>query len=184
MVLSLCSEWRLSDYALLIIDMQYGNFLDPHPVHSGVELLEKVGSLIRKARSARIPIVFVQHTGGEGDPDEYGTEGWEIHPTITPASEDVIVHKETPDAFHETDLDQVLRDREINGLVVTGLQTEYCIDTTCRRACGLGYDVVLVGDTHSTWDSSVLSAQEIIEHHNNVLGGWFVELKNEADVQF
>jgi nicotinamidase-related amidase len=140
--------------------------------------------LVRKARSAKIPIIFVQHRGGEGDPDEYGTEGWEIHPSIKPASEDVIVHKKTPDAFLETDLDQELRDRGIDGLVVAGLQTEYCIDTTCRRAYSLGYDVVLIGDAHSTWDSSILSAQEVIKHHNNVLGGWFVELQNEADVEF
>jgi len=72
--------------------------------------------------------------------------------------------------------------RGIKKLVITGLQTEYCVDTTCRRAYSLGYDVVLVKDAHSTWDSGDLSAQQIIDHHNNVLGGWFVTLKNEEDV--
>lgn len=175
---------RSSDLALLIIDMQLGNFLEPHPIHNSVKLLENIGSLVQKAHSAKIPIIFVQHMGGEGDPDEYGTEGWEIHPSLKPTSDDVIIHKETPDAFHETNLDRELRDRGINGLIVAGLQTEYCIDTTCRRAYSLGYDVVLVGDAHSTWDSGILSAQAIIEHHNTVLGGWFVEMRNEVDIKF
>jgi len=64
------------------------------------------------------------------------------------------------------------------------LQTEYCIDTTCPRAFTLGYEVTLVKDAHSTWDSSLLKANRIIEHHNNVLGGWFVTLKSEREIEF
>jgi len=65
-----------------------------------------------------------------------------------------------------------------------GLQTEYCIYTTCRRAFSLGYVVILVKNAHSTWDSSCLTAQQIIWHHNYVLGGWFVVLKNEREIEF
>jgi nicotinamidase-related amidase len=59
-------------------------------------------------------------------------------------------------------------------LVVAGIQTEYCVDTTCRRAYSLGYDVTLVQDGHSTWDTPDLCAPQIIAHHNRTLGGWFV----------
>jgi len=170
--------------ALLIIDMQLGNFLEPHPVHEGDRLLKRVQSLIAKARSAQIPIFYVQNSGGEGDPDEYGTPGWEVHPSIKTGPNDFMVQKGSPDAFHETNLQEGLKSDGIMRLVVAGLQTEYCVDTTCRRAYSLGYEVVLVRDAHSTWDSGRLSADQIIEHHNDVLGGWFVTLKDERGVVF
>jgi len=174
----------MRDTALLIIDMQVGDFSEPDPIYKGNELLAKVKSLIARARSAQIPIVYVQNNGSSGDPDAYGTPGWKIHPSITPVEGDVVVQKQTPDAFHETNLHRELESRRIKKLVIAGLQTEYCIDTTCRRAVSLGYDIILVKDAHSTWDSSRFTAQQIIEHHNDVLGGWFANLKNEREIEF
>ncbi|UCE15945.1 MAG: cysteine hydrolase [Candidatus Bathyarchaeota archaeon] len=174
----------MSNTALLIIDMHVGNFSEPNPVYNANELLGKVKSLIRRARSAQTPIIYVQNNGSTGDPDEYSTPGWEIHPTIQPAEEDVVTQKQTPDAFHETNLHHELKSREIKRLIIVGLQTEYCIDTTCRRAFTLGYEVTLVKDAHSTWDSSTFTAQQIIEHHNNVLGGWFATLKDKREIKF
>jgi nicotinamidase-related amidase len=170
--------------ALLIIDMQLGNFLEPYPVYQGDRLVRKVKSLIAKARLAKIQIIYVKNTGSKGDPDEYGAPGWEIHPSIKPGLIDSVIQKDSPDAFHETGLQQELESKGIERLVIAGLQTEYCVDTTCRRAYSLGYKIVLIRDAHSTWDSESLSASQIIEHHNNVLGGWFVTLKDEKDVLF
>ena len=107
-----------------------------------------------------------------------------IHPTIQPNKGDVIVQKQSPDAFHETSLHDELTKRQVEHLYVAGLQTEYCVDTTCRRAFSLSYRVTLVEDAHSTWDSPVLGAQQIINHHNQVLGGWFTELEKEGELEF
>jgi nicotinamidase-related amidase len=59
--------------------------------------------------------------------------------------------------------------RGVTNLVVAGGMTEYCVDTTCRRATSLGYDVTLAGDAHLTRDNGVLTAANIIAHHNFVL---------------
>lgn len=174
----------MSDTAFLIIDMQVGNFSGSDPVYKGNELLSKVKNLIVRARSAKTPIIYVQNNGGSGDPDEYGTPGWKIHPSIAPIEGDVVVQKRTPDAFHETNLKRELETRRITKLIVAGLQTEYCVDTTCRRAFSLGYTVIIVKDAHSTWDSPLFTAQQIIEHHNYVLGSWFAALKNEKEIEF
>jgi nicotinamidase-related amidase len=174
----------MSDTALLIIDMQVGNFSESDPIYEGNELLAKVKNLITRARSARIPIVYVQNNGSSGDPDAYGTPGWKIHPSVAPVEGDMVVQKQSPDAFHKTNLHRELEARGIKRLVIAGLQTEYCIDTTCRRAFSLGYKVILVEDAHSTWDSQRFTAQQIIDHHNQVLGGWFATLKNERGIEF
>ena len=96
----------------------------------------------------------------------------------------VVIQKQTPYAFHETNLHSELTLKRIKKLVIAGLQTEYCIDTTCRRGFSLGYEITLVEDSHSTWNSSLFSAQQIINHHNQVLGGWFVTLKKEREIEF
>jgi nicotinamidase-related amidase len=153
-------------------------------VHEGENLLRKVKNLIKKARTADIPIIFIQNRGGAGDPDEYGTPGWRIHPSIKLMPEDMILEKETPDSFMGTKLYKKLELEKVKRLVVAGLQTEYCVDTTCRQAYSLGYDVILVEDAHSTWSSDLLSASQIKEHHNRVLGGLFVTLRKVKDVSF
>lgn len=94
------------------------------------------------------------------------------------------IQKTSPDSFSDTILHAELQNYDFEELVVAGLQTEYCIDTTCRRAFSLGYKVTLVEDDHSTWDSSFLKAEEIIIHHNLVLGDWFVTLKKEEEIEF
>ena len=102
--------------------------------------------------------------------------GWEIQQKLLVSENDQIIQKTTPDAFHKTQLSNVLF--ELNGehLIILGLQTEYCIDTTIRRAFSLGFKVTLVADCHSTWDSDILSAFLIINHHNQVLNGFFAQL--------
>ncbi|MFX1517847.1 MAG: isochorismatase family protein, partial [Promethearchaeota archaeon] len=99
-----------------------------------------------------------------------------------PHKRDLVIQKSTPDAFHDTSLKSELGSREIKEIIITGLQTEYCIDTTCRRAFSLNFEVTLVEDAHSTWDSDLLTAKQIISHHNAVLGGWFVTLKKTTDI--
>jgi nicotinamidase-related amidase len=172
------------DTAFVIIDVQVGNFGDAEPIYAGDDLLSRIGALIERARAADTLVVYVQHCGPKGAIDEPGTPGWEIHPALAPQEQDLIVQKRHPDAFQDTILQQELEARGIKKLVIAGLQTEYCIDTTCRRAYSLGYEVVLIKDAHSTWDTDLLSAPQIIAHHNEVLGGWFVSLMGAREVEF
>lgn len=169
--------------ALLLIDVQVCNF-HPDPVYKSENLLAILCVLREKARTAKAPIIHIQHCGPKGAVDEPHTPGWEIHPDITPRNNEVTILKHHPDAFQDTDLHSVLTSKGVTTVVVTGIQTEYCVDTTCRRAYSLGYKVILVENGHSTWDSAALTAPQIIAHHNDVLGGWFVELQKAQEIVF
>jgi len=79
---------KMVNTSLLVIDMQLGNFQGPDPVYDREKLLSKVQRLIGKARDEGVPIFYVQNKGSKGDPDEIGTPGWEIHPTIVPKEGD------------------------------------------------------------------------------------------------
>jgi nicotinamidase-related amidase len=171
--------------ALVVIDVQVGMFSASDPVYQGEELLARIGRLLGKARHAQIPIVYIQHRSErKGHPVEYGTAGWQIHPSITPLAGETIMHKQMPDAFYKTDLHRYLTAHNIKKLIIAGIQTELCVDTTCRQACSLEYDVTLVKDAHSTWDRELLTAPQIIAHHNALLSDWFVTTKDERDILF
>ena len=171
--------------ALLIIDVQKALFKIPNePIYQEKQLISNIGGLIDKARKSMTPIVYVQHATQTGGFMEPNTPGWEIHSVISPQKGDIIVSKRTPDSFHETVLKEELDKNGIGRLVITGLQTDYCIDTSCRRAFSLGYEAVLVSDAHSTINSKVLDAEKIVAHHNNVLGSWFCELKSAEEIEF
>ena len=94
----------------------------------------------------------------------------QFHPAVAPAPGEVVIGKTASDAFHETPLQAELQRRGVKAVVVTGMQTEYCVDTTCRRAISLGFDVTLVADGHTTRDGS-MAAADVIRHHNAVLPG-------------
>ncbi len=139
-------DLTLNNKALLIIDMQLGNFIGDDPIFKGEELLKKAGKLISKFLSAACPIIYIQNMGSTGDPDEPGTPGWHIHSELVPPTNNLIIQKTTPDSFYKTNLNKLIQSFHIKHLYVLGLQTEYCIDTTVRRAFSLGYKVTLVRD--------------------------------------
>lgn len=66
----------------------------------------------------------------------------------------------------------MLQEKGIEHVILSGMQTEYCVDTTTRRACSEGYKVTLVSDAHSTFNTEVLRAEDIVKHHNTVLGAF------------
>jgi nicotinamidase-related amidase len=170
---------------LLVIDLQRGMFGAGGAPHDGEAVLSRVANLLEKARSRGIAVLHVRHDGGPGDDLERGTPGWDIHPAVAPQDGEPIIDKDRCSAFHGTDLHERLQARGITRLVIAGMQTEYCIDTNCRAAHGLGYAVSLVGDAHTTFDSPALSAEQIVAHHNLTLrNGGFVKLVDAAAVEF
>jgi nicotinamidase-related amidase len=153
---------------LLIVDVQVGLVgLMSAKVQRSV--LPKIETLLTKARTSGIPVIYIQHDGPKGHPLETGTKGWEIYPPFRPTDGEHVIRKRESDSFFGTTLQQEIEKGGITHLVVAGGMTEYCVDTTCRRATSLGYDVTLAKDGHLTRDNDVLTAANIIAHHNFVL---------------
>ncbi len=145
--------------ALLIIDVQQS--LVDEGIWDCERILERLNQLIARARNEHIPVVLVRDTRVEPD----GT----FHRSLDRATHDVEIVKHFCDSFMETDLDVVLRRQNIGRLIVGSMQSDFCVDTTCRQAAALGYDVLLVADAHSTLDHEHLKAEQIVAHHNRIL---------------
>lgn len=167
--------------ALLVIDAQQelieGNEQESS-VYKKEQLLKNINLVIEKAKESDAIVVFVRDVdvaGGEG-------EGFQVHQKINVPPSSMVFDKKATNSFHGTPLLDYLKDNEIEHLVIMGCQTEYCIDSAVRTATINGFDVTLVADGHSTKDSPVLSAEQIINHHNKALHGHY-NVENFAVVQ-
>jgi nicotinamidase-related amidase len=168
---------------LLEIDTQVGMFMDENdPIYNPEEFFTNVNLILDKAHDANIPVIFIQHDGKAGGRLEFETEGWFIHPDLHRLETDLVIRKKTPSAFVGTSLESELKKRHIKTLLITGLQSECCVDSTVRHASFLGYQVVLIRDAHSTFDSPILPASQIIAQENYVLGDNFSELKSASEI--
>jgi isochorismate hydrolase len=142
--------------ALLVIDMQsyFQRIIQP--------VLENISGVIQTCRQKRIPIVFTQH--GHTDPSSdsgvlgewwgevirHGTKDWEFIPEMKIDSKDTILPKKRYSAFHETQLESILRSKGIQELIISGVMTNLCCETTARDAFMRDYRVFFLIDGTAT----------------------------------
>lgn len=158
--------------ALLIIDAQQ-DLIEGGKEEEGVfekqRLITNINHVIDEAIKADISIIFIRDVdvaNGEGD-------GFQIHKEIKVPSSAAIFDKAATNAFYATPLLAYLDGKSIEHIVIMGCETPYCIDTAVRTATVNHFDVTLVGDGHSTSGSETLSAEQIIQHHNEILHGHY-----------
>ncbi len=149
--------------ALVVIDVQNGVVDEAHDRDA---VVTNVATLVDKARSADVPVVWVQHNS---EHLAQGSEAWQYVPELQQGESEAVVHKQFADSFEDTDLEDVLAAAGIGHLVVAGAQTDECIRSTIHGAFTRGYDVTLVGDAHTTEDLSEYGAPTpagVIAHTN------------------
>ncbi|MET3456071.1 MULTISPECIES: cysteine hydrolase family protein [Pseudomonas] len=171
-------------HALLILDMQVGLFHGPDKPWAGEALLDRLNNLLTKARSAGAPIFLARHVGPPGSPIEPGSPLVQLLPELRLTGDEVIFEKNRPNAFAMTDLVEQLKARGAEGVVIAGMKTQYCVDSTCRAARDLGFDAVLIADGHTCADTPDVKAPVIIAHHNATLAGPFCRVVRAEDWYF
>lgn len=171
-------------YALLILDIQVGLIHGPDKPWRCDELLETLNTLMDKARSAGAPIFLARHIGPAGSPIEPGSPLTLIAEELKLLGGEVVFEKRRPNAFAMTDLADNLRSSGATGVVITGMKTQYCVDSTCRAARDLGFEAVLIADGHTCSDTPLMKAEAIVAHHNATLNGPFCQLVQAEDWSF
>jgi biuret amidohydrolase len=147
--------------ALLIVDMQAYSGQAPHVVANNVRLLElwrdrarpvvflRVGSLLPDAQDQH-PKRRISWGRGEGAVEPFrcplGTPGYEVRAELAPLPTELVLDKNGTGAFNTSAIDHYLRNLGVQNLVITGVSTNHCVDTTARDAADRGYNVILVED--------------------------------------
>lgn len=138
---------------LIVIDVQkaffdaaWGNRNNPHAE-------ENIERLIGHWREMERPIIFVQHVSQKKNSFFYfEKEGSEFMDFIQPREDDIVITKSVNSAFIGTDLHQILVDLKSEHVVITGLITNHCVETTTRMAGNYGFNPILVSDATATFD--------------------------------
>jgi nicotinamidase-related amidase len=149
--------------ALMVIDVQNGVVA---AAHGRDAVVANIDALVRRARAAAVPVVWVQHSDADLAVD---SDPWQVVPELHRLDGEALVHKTHGDSFEATDLEEVLAAAGVGRLVVSGAQSDACIRSTIHGAFVRGYDVTLVGDAHTTEDLSEWGAptpDRVIAHTN------------------
>jgi nicotinamidase-related amidase len=173
--------------ALLIIDVQQGLCEGEHNAFESADVIGRINRVSAKARATGVPVIFIQHES-EGGYLEIGTPAWQLAQGLHTEPSDLRIRKTTPDSFLGTELQATLQAHAITDLIICGMHTEFCVDTTTRRALALGYPVILVEDAHTTEGNRHLTPRQVIQHHNDTLSnissfGSRVRLVSSEDLQ-
>lgn len=153
--------------AVLVIDMQRGLCDDPPRPHEAADVVQRINALTGRARAAGVPVAFIQH---ENDVDlEFDSERWQLADALHVDAGDTRIRKTTPDSFLRTPLEAWLAGQGVRQVVICGYSSEFCVDTTVRRAAALGYEVVLAADAHTSHDKPHATGAFIRAHHNATL---------------
>ena len=154
--------------ALLIIDVQQGLCEGDGKAFESDAVINRINGVSTKARAADMPVIFIQHESSSGYLG-YLTREWQLANGLQVISNDIHIRKTTPDAFLRTLLKETLDSLKVEQLVVCGMHSEFCVDTTTRRALALGYPVTLLADGHTSAGNAALTPSQVIAHHNVTL---------------
>ena len=165
--------------ALLIVDAQesFRQRADDWARTANPQVISNISRLVEDARSSGELVVWVTHaepgTGGVFDPESGFVE---VISELEPAPDDLRITKTTINAFSSTDLEEQLKTNGVGTVVVCGIRTEQCCETTARIASDLGFDVVFVTDATTTSaipaseTYGAVSGAELMRRTESILG--------------
>ncbi len=157
--------------AVLVMDFE-NDIVGSLPEDVRVPLLDKASTVIKEARKANIPVIYVVVRFRDGYPEinphnklfralkesgrlKEGTAGAEIDPKVAPLPGEVVVTKRRVGAFSTTDLETVLRAKNINTIVLAGIATSGVVLSTVRWAADMDYSIVVLSDACADRDAEV-----------------------------
>jgi len=179
------------DAALLVIDVQDSFKAGPRWARRSNPAFESnVARLIAAFREAGRPVVFVMHSDSD---DAFSTTSpyYKLMEFLKPLPGEPLIHKTTRNCFTSTNLLPTLLHYGVRRVVITGIQTEQCCETTARVAADLGFDVDFVTEATLTFPipentdgtGRELSTSEIVDRTEFVLRRRFARIATVDDIE-
>lgn len=178
--------------ALLIIDVQNDYFPGGKmALHEPEQALAKITELLQFYRQQQWPVIHIQHEMYDraDRPATFflpHTEGQQLHPAVLPAENETLLIKHFPSSFAGTGLLEVLQQQQIKQLIICGMMTHMCVDTTTRAAFDLGFDVQVAIDATATkaltFSGNTVSADQVKTTVAAALHGTFAQVTPTAEL--
>ena len=170
---------------LLLIDLQNDYFPGGAMELAGAaQAVLQARALLAAFRARAWPVVHIQHIAQRAGATFFlpGTPGANIHDAVAPGAAEAVITKHFPNSFRETTLLERLRAAEASKLVVAGMMTHMCVDTTVRAACDLGFECRLAHDACATrslqFDGLTVEAAQVQRPYLAALDGSFATVQS------
>jgi nicotinamidase-related amidase len=152
----------MNNTALIVIDMQEG--LLQRQVYNKQALIENINRLIDLFHSVNSLVILSRHTNSSFSKEN--TDEWQLCSELRQIKSDCIINKSHSSVFDEKQFKELLADKNIHDIVVTGLVSNGCVQVACSDAKKSGFTVTLISDAHSTWQKD---AEKVISQWNEKL---------------
>jgi nicotinamidase-related amidase len=148
----------------------------------------QAGKLLHAFREKTLRIIHIQHISTRPGATFFlpNTKGVEFHESVTPHAGETVFQKNYPNSFRETPLLEYLRQHQVTRLVIAGMMTQMCIDTTTRAAADLGFQCVLAYDACAakslSFGSATVSADNVQTAFIAALNGLFAQVLSVEEI--
>lgn len=174
--------------ALILIDIQNDYFENGRmELFAPEKASQNTGEILQKFRTEKLPIIHIQHKSTNPGatfllPE---TTGSEIHKSVEPIEGEKIVIKNFPNGFRETDLLETLKEQGIERLIICGMMTHMCVDSTTRAAKDFEFDCIVIGDACATRTLEIngekVDANEVQKSFLSALSFFYAEVLNTKE---
>ena len=168
---------------LLLIDIQNDYFPGgAMEVVGAAGAAARAASLLCAFRERSLPVIHIQHIAARPGATFFlpGTPGAEIHASVRPREGEPVFRKHFPNSFRETPLLEHLREQGMPKLLIAGMMTHMCIDTTTRAAADLGFSCLVAADACATralaFGDVRVAAREVQAAYLAALNGLFAKV--------
>lgn len=162
---------------LLAIDIQ--NLTVEEKPYAIEERLQLWRDNLAEARQAGVEVIHVRHRSEEL---VEGSPAWQIHESVAPLAGEVIIDKTYNSAFKETELQAYLDEQGIEQLIIMGMSTNFCIDTTIKVAYELGYQLAVIQDGTTTGFSGKVDLKGLIDQYETIWSWNFAQVDTLAHI--
>ena len=173
--------------ALIIIDMQKGFFKNILRKRNNLQAENNILRILENFRKENKEIIHIQHLSTDEKGILFSNEDRKFLKGFEPLSDEIVFQKHVNSAFIGTNLENYLRNKSIDKLIVVGMTLAHCVSTTVRMAANLGFKVILIEDATITFEAKdyysdeLLSPDEIHRYHISALNKEFCEVTNTKE---
>lgn len=168
---------------LLVIDAQ--KEITNERLYKFQEFVSTVKLLIKTARENGVEVIFVRHDDGAGTSMTKGLDGFELYEGFASEGDEKIFDKRVNSPFKDTGLAEYLSSKNETEIIVTGLQTDYCIDAAVKCGFERGYKIIIPQYANTTFDNGFMTAEKSYEYYNNFIwNGRYAECISAEDTIF
>lgn len=161
-------QQKMEHTALLIIDVQNDYFPGGKmTLEKSVQAAENTRRILEYFRNNHLPVIHIQHISTNDGAVFFipGTDGAKINHLVLPEKDEKVIVKHFPNSFRETDLLNYLQSKTIKNLVITGMMTDVCVESTTRAAFDFGFTNIIIGGATATGNrelnGEVIKAEEV-----------------------